>query len=289
MSLASGVEAVGDIASDPAVADARREAGLAGISFDELFGLGPPWDQEALDRIAATTTEGLQPHAPYSAGPSILKAAVSTGLPLSTHLAETRDELQFISQGTGPFLDFLKRLGKWSPDFADDYGHGLSPVQWMQPYLKQAQWLVAHCNYVSDDDIQILADAGTSVAYCPVASDYFGHRNHRYRELLEAGVNVCLGTDSIVCQPATARQPLSILDQMRHLYRRDMTSPQLLLEMATANGRGALGLQDENRLLSAVVFEPADSTDPLIQVLKSDRPVSVIVLENSRPMLGESK
>jgi cytosine/adenosine deaminase-related metal-dependent hydrolase len=122
-----------------------------------------------------------------------------------------------------------------------------------------------------------------------VASDYFGHRNHRYREMLAAGVNVCLGTDSILCQPAGEPQPLGILAQMRHLYRRDQADPEMLLKMATIHGIRGLGFDREHGLLNATLksgapakllavrIDPADSTDPLTQALGNNYPGAPVV------------
>ncbi|MEL7088447.1 MAG: amidohydrolase family protein, partial [Planctomycetota bacterium] len=206
-SLAAGVQAVGDIIRFDAEARARRETGLDGIGFVELFGHGPPFDHDARARLTQPA-EGFQPHAPYSAGPAVFESAAASGRPVSTHLAETRDELEFVATGRGAFLDLLKAPPiKWDDTFADHYAAGLSPVRWMEPYLRRTPWLLAHCNYVDDDDIALLAETGSSVVYCPIASEYFGHHHHRYRDMLEAGMNVCLGTDSIVCQPSADVEP----------------------------------------------------------------------------------
>ncbi|MEM8737323.1 MAG: amidohydrolase family protein [Planctomycetota bacterium] len=312
-SLDAGVEAVGDITQFEREAQARRDAGLDGISFVELFGHGPPFDRAALARLE-TRAEGFQPHAPYSAGPAVFAAAAASGRPVSCHLAETLDEDAFVRGLGGPFLDLLRAPPtRWSDTFAGNYGHGQSPVRWMEPYLRRARWLLAHCNYVDDDDLTLLAETGASVAYCPVASEYFGHGGaasetaasgvaatgvaatgvaasepvasgggggvgHRYREMLEAGINVCLGTDSIVCQPAGEPQPLGILPQMRRLYRRDRADPALLLAMATTHGRRALGLDDTVRRLATVVFDPGDPVEPLVQVLRGDGRVGAVDL-----------
>ncbi len=284
MSLASGVQAVGDIARSDT---ARRHAQLAGTTYRELLGLGSPWDDAALtwlhsspipDPRSPVPAEGLQPHAPYSAGPALYHAAARSGRPVSTHLAETPEELRFVRDGDGPFRDLLQRLGKWDPAFARHYGHGQTPVQWMAPYLRQTPWLLAHCNYLTDDDITLIAATGASVAYCPVASDYFGHANHPYRDLLAAGVNVALGTDSILCQPPGEPQPLGLVPQMRHLFRRDAADPALLLRMATVHGRRALNLDDTVTMLVALPFDPADATDPLKQVLLRDEPATSLPL-----------
>ncbi len=277
LSLAAGVVAVGDICRSNATIAVQRAAGLRGVGFIELFGMGEPWDAPALDKIAQTA-EGLQPHAPYSAGPRLFDAAARSGRPVCTHLAETRDEAQFVAQATGPFRDFLERIGKWDEKFAPAYQRGLSPVQWMRPHLEQTRWLLAHCNYVSDEDIAILAQCGAAVAYCPIASEYFSHTGHRYRDMLDAGVNVCLGTDSIVCMspPEAEPQPLGILPQMRRLYERDGIDPALLLKMATTHGRRALGLPDEDDAFFAVRIDPADATDPLTQALTNREPMETL-------------
>ncbi len=270
---AAGVQAVGDIARFDTARAARIDAGLGGTTFIELFGLGPPHDAAALARIGEPA-DGFQPHAPYSAGPALFAAAAASGRPVCTHLAETPEEAQFVAQGSGPFRDLLETMGKWEPGFARAYGGGASPVQWLAPALQRASWLLAHGNYLNDADIALLAETRASVAYCPVASDYFGHRRHRYRDLLAAGVNVCLGTDSVVCQPPDTdpTQWLSVLPQMRYLHRRDGTDPSTLLGMATTCGRRALGLSETVTRLCAVRISDNSAGDLLAEALGGDAP-----------------
>ena len=288
----AGVGWIGDIVNSPGAIAARSEAKLAGISFLECFGIGMGQEEGCLrlvsqlqDLDASANQLGLQPHAPYSAGHQVYQRAVDLaiqfGFRLSTHLAESKMEEQFLVDASGPIVDHLKAIGKWDTSIK---ASGLHPVDWMKPYLEKAEWLLAHCNYVDDDHIKLIADCGASVAYCPIASDYFGHHHHRYRDMMAAGVNVCLGTDSILCQPRNEFQPLSILAQMRHLYRRDRTSPRVLLELATINGCRALGLDPSLATLQpgvqarmcAVPIDPDNSNDPLAQVLENDYPVRSI-------------
>lgn len=290
LSKQSGVQAAGDIVSEPDFEQTRINRQLAGVSYLELFGLGLPFDTDALARITSKTG-GLQPHAPYSAGPALYRAAAQSGRPVSTHLAETQEEAKFVRHGNGPWHDYLKTIGRWDDSFAQHYGQGLSPVQWMRPHLETAAsaggWLVAHCNYVSDGDIAILADTNTSVAYCPIASEYFGHQDHRYREMLAAGVNVCLGTDSIVGTDPNDPQPLGLLSAMRRLYQRDQTDPHTLLAMATVNGARALRLDDAFATLqpgaparfACLPIAAESDVDPLIQVLSGQDPVQAISFE----------
>lgn len=295
LSRDAGVAHLGDIAGTPTAIRTRvhapKQQWLTGISWLECFGLGDDQEERGLDALAEVArltddfqTRGcpdvaidLQPHAPYSAGLDLY--AVSPKFwrgRTSTHLAETREELQFVRDATGPFADLLKRLGKWHDSIRPT---GKTPIQYLDACFGRGEWTLAHCNYVSDADLNILRiRRGTvSVAYCPIASDYFGHTGHRYREMLDAKINVCLGTDSILCQPADEPQPMSILAQMRHLYRRDRTDPALLLRMATINGARALTGEPGGATLSvlgsanvaAIRFDPDDKTDALEQVMRS--------------------
>lgn len=293
MSLESGVLTVADIAGSIQAVQAMLHSPITArcpghFSFLEVTGFGARGEaqsQQASEQIQSLIKNSdpldsprvvlaLQPHAPYSTGLPAYRFAGAKGPLASTHLAETLEEAQFIRDATGPFADLLHRLGKWDDSISPQ---GKSPVQYLRPVLEQScgRWIAAHCNYVDDADLQTLAATKTHVAYCPVASDYFHHRDHRYRDMLEAGINVCLGTDSIICQPADEPQPMGILPQMRHLYQRDRTDPRMLLQMATLNGSKALGLHDRmgrfspgySGHFSAVRFDPDDLTDPLVQVL----------------------
>ncbi|MCC7409835.1 MAG: amidohydrolase family protein [Phycisphaeraceae bacterium] len=336
LSRHQGVAAIGDIAGSPDAAQAFLTSGGSGVSFLECFGpLGfEPRAIARLDQVLASFDPppvsapgsaggyssaspaspprlGLSPHAPYTTWHPVYAHATSLhrahAYPLCTHLAESPEELEFIAHATGFFVDHLKHYHQWSDTYAPTGQH---PVDWMLPHLDAAPWLLAHCNYVTDDHIAALAAAlaaaRASVAYCPLASAYFGHPipgtpgftsggGHRYRDMLAAGVNVCLGTDSILCQPPEEiePQPMSILAPMRMLHRRDKTSPELLLKMATTHGYRALGLDDSLAALTpsstvwpwpasprliAVPIDPDDPTDPLEQALRRSDPLEPIFL-----------
>ncbi len=282
-SAMAGTVAAGDIVAHDKVKEAlqaRFKWEIWGMAYAEQFGLGAVCRIPQGYELFSEKRIGIQPHAPYSAGPLLFETASQSGFPLSTHLAETTEELEFVARGTGPFRELLEKLGKWKPQYAAAYQAGLTPVEWMRPHLAAAHWLLAHVNYASDADLVILARTGTSVAYCPVASDYFGHKNHRYRDMLAYGINVCLGTDSAICQPASEPHPLGVLPQMRHLFLRDATDPLLLLKMATVNGAKALGLAEDFATFKvgaearpvALTFDPENPESPLAQALRRSEP-----------------
>ncbi len=290
LSREAGVGWIGDIAGDERAVLARAAAGDArrvpGVSWLECFGIGAR-DQRGAERAEARLLAlrsdpavrasglrvDLQPHAPYSAGLAVYARAAALGRP-STHLAETREELEFVASARGPFAEFLRRIGRWDDSIE---ARRTTPVQAAAELLTSAPWVLAHCNHLDDDDVALLARSSCTVAYCPIASEYFGHENHPYRRLLDAGVPVCLGTDSILCQPEGETQPLGIWPQMRRLWLRDGVEPDVLLAMATVHGAAALALEPGTGTfaagaparITAVVFDAHDPADPLRTALRA--------------------
>lgn len=266
-SLAGGVVAVGDIAGTGRLeaAQALLSSPLIGVSFVEYFGNKNDWCLPETLRATARVRIGIQPHAPYSAGPALYRAALASGLPVSTHLAESLAERELLTRGTGPMRDFLQSIGAWTPENAMRFGDGghrgdggrgggrggrggaRSSVEYLGEFIESgAPIVLAHVNDADDADIELLANSSCSVVYCPRSHEYFGNDvelgPHRYREMVAAGVNVALGTDSIINVPPHEANRLSTLDEMRRLWKRDRTDPMLLLRMATINGARALGL-----------------------------------------------
>jgi cytosine/adenosine deaminase-related metal-dependent hydrolase len=98
---------------------------------------------------------------------------------------------------------------------------------------------LAHFNYAQAGDAERLAAAGHTVVYCPRAHRFFHHGPHPYREFLNAGVSVVIGTDSLA-----SNDSLSVLDELRFMRRNlpDPLAAHLLLEMVTIRAARALGL-----------------------------------------------
>ncbi|MEM7230291.1 MAG: amidohydrolase family protein [Planctomycetota bacterium] len=248
-----GTTLVGDIAGNGSLdaASALMGSSLAGVSFVEVFGIGSRRSaaHDIIDRVSRTASSspnvriGLQPHAPYSCAVSTYDACRDAGVPLATHLAETLDELAFVAHATGPLADMLRSIRIWDESIVAQH---VSPVALLRDVLHSAPFVVAHCNYVADDDLDVLASVDATVAYCPRASAYFEHPHegrdpHRYLGMLDRGINVALGTDSMICLDTDDR--ISVLDDMRLLWQRDGTDPVTLLRMATLNGAMALGAE----------------------------------------------
>lgn len=200
---------------------------------------------------------GLSPHAPYSVDAAGYTYAAGLceayKLPLQTHLAESLDEREAIVEGRGALIEMLRGMGLYDDRAQAWFGKAKSSVHRLEGDLREAGSTVGprcaavHCNDVSDEDLEVLKEAGCAVIYCPRSSAYFGHEQnfgpHRYREMVARGIPVALGTDSIINLPAGS-ETISTLDEMRFLSQRDGTDPLALLRMATTTGARVLGLNE---------------------------------------------
>ena len=294
-----GTVAVGDIAGSvagaPSLVPARLldGAGIGGVSYLEFFALSPdgsPGFDRALVQAAAfspkTMRLGLEPHAPYSASIGAYQRAKASGLPICTHLAESAAERDLVAHARGPIRSMLEGLGLWNATLDGMFGQGRSPVEHLAGLLGGV--LVVHANDLRDEDIDRLAREGARVVYCPRASDYFDAPSafgpHRYRDLLNAGVPVALGTDSVVNLPSSDVQTrgICVLDEARHLHDRDGAAPGLLLEMLYVHTPLVLGLPAGGYRLEAgttvggLLAVEADGPDAAAGLVASRGPIMLL-------------
>jgi aminodeoxyfutalosine deaminase len=249
---------------------------------------------------------GLSPHAPYSVERAMyawaqqqsqhLAAFTGTPAPVMTHLAESSDERDFITNAQGPMRAFLERLSLWEERLRDNaptptspgIGHGRSPIAHLAPLLAQSRTIIVHANDVSEADLDLLAHAnqavGLALVYCPRSSAYFNASGmfgpHRWRDMLARGIPVALGTDSIINLPNGSERAetglFSSLAEMRHLWQSTPHSADLarqLLRMATTDAAAVLDIPNagsrftlapnaEPLGLAAVRVEPKAATSP---------------------------
>jgi cytosine/adenosine deaminase-related metal-dependent hydrolase len=188
---------------------------------------------------------GLSPHAPYSTMPALWQGAAQEAgrhqWRVTMHLAESIDELEMYLHCRGPLFDWLKNQRDMS-----DCGQGTPVQQIRRSGLLGERFLAIHANYLQPADVAALAESGSSVVHCPRSHAYFRHEPFLYDELVAAGVNVCLGTDSLASViPERAPGPeLNLFTEMQTFAgAHPGVSPSVILRLATCNGARALGLQ----------------------------------------------
>jgi cytosine/adenosine deaminase-related metal-dependent hydrolase len=232
---------------------------------------------------------GLSPHAPYSVHvdllQKIIELSVHRQIPLAMHLAESREEIQWLDDGNGPLKDLLMDLGAYDPAAISRCSR---PLDYLEMLAVADRALIIHGNYLSRDEIGLLADHAETMAvvYCPRAHQYFGHDRYPLERMLTAGVTVCLGTDSRASSP-----DLDLLAEIRHVARlyTDI-SPRTVLQLGTLQGAKALGRDSEIGSLQtgkyanlAVVPLPRrESDDPYDLLFDSDNPVTATWFRGKR-------
>jgi 5-methylthioadenosine/S-adenosylhomocysteine deaminase len=186
-------------------------------AYDSFHGRG--------DRI----TFMVAPSAPQRCTPAIMQAcrdfAASRGISYHSHVLETKAQAV-----TGQLL------------------YGKSLIAYMQDLdLLHPNTTIAHGVWLSDKDIDSLGRAGVSVAHNVIANLKLGSGTAPIRRLMDAGVNIALGTDG-----ASSNDTVRILDAMRIAalvhseparHHDAWLSAEDVLSMATINGARSAGLE----------------------------------------------
>ncbi|AOV17206.1 N-ethylammeline chlorohydrolase [Acidihalobacter aeolianus] len=170
------------------------------------------------------------PHAPYTVSDAPLERIrnLSNELerPVHIHVHETQQEID----------DHLTH-------------HGVRPLARLDALGLLGPNLVAvHMTQLSDHEIALLAERGASVVHCPQSNLKLASGFAPVAHLIEAGVNVALGTDG-----AASNNDLDLWDEMRTAAllakgvagRADALPAHAALRMATLSGARALGLDEE--------------------------------------------
>lgn len=289
-SLRAGVTTIGEISTCSPAAHTSF-AGSHLLVFQEVIGFSAGRIESVhhdlerrVDSACETALEvGISPHAPYTVHPELLQRLVASAnnrqLPIAMHLAESREELELLRAGTGPFQQLLADRSMWD---AAAIPRGSRPLDYLKVLAAAPRVLVIHGNYLDDEEISFLAEHRDymSVVYCPRTHAYFGHDSYQLDKMLKAGVRVVLGTDSRASNP-----DLSLLAEMRFLARRypDVRACEIL-EMGTRAAAAALGVDADvgslvpGKLADLVALPCPAGVDPLDAVFYTDTgPVCVFV------------
>jgi 5-methylthioadenosine/S-adenosylhomocysteine deaminase len=262
--LLAGITTYADTCSSGVAIQAMRELGVRGIMYQEVF--GPAASQRdasmaalaaAIDRLRPLETDlvrlGVSPHAPYTVHDDLMvdaaAFAIRHGMPVAIHLAESKAEIAFLREGEGPFASALRARG------IDVVRRSHSPVHWLVELgVVLAHPLLIHCVQVDATDIAFIAENLCPVAHCPASNAKLGHGVAPVRAMLDAGVVVGLGSDSVASN--NAMDLLAEARQAALMQNAVAGQPGALgvhhaLAMATIEGARALGLAGQIGSLEA--------------------------------------
>lgn len=249
---------------------------------------------------------GLAPHALFTASRDLYwrceEVARREKILLTTHLAESREEMEMFRHGSGPLYEFMKEIGRDMSDCGDQtpLGRFLGTVRDSSTTLRSArndkkangngqEWIVAHLNELAEADFDLLERSKRRfhIVHSPRSHDYFGHSRFHFERLRALAFNICLGTDSLA-----SNDSLSLFAEMRAFQRSEPgISPDKVLEMATVNPGLALDQSPHGGKLGRIragfqadlIAVPCSGTDNLFeQILAFDGPVDWMLLDGKQ-------
>ncbi len=225
------------------VAEAAKEAGLRGVLGETVLNFPAPDAKTPQEALAFTErfirrfqddpliVPAVAPHALYTNTDESLRSARALAnrysVPLLIHVSETKQEND----------DSVAK-------------RGMSPVQVLQSLgMFDGRTVAAHCVWLDDADIKVLAGKGAGVAHCPSSNMMLASGVAPVMKMLAAGIAVGLGTDG----PAGSNNDFNMFEEMdlaAKLQKVATGDPRALpaaqaLEMATILAARALGMEKE--------------------------------------------
>ena len=253
--IAGGVTTVADMYYfETEVGRVIEQSGMRGVVGQTLADFDPP-DHKSFDEgfgrveelVAefsghARVTPSIAPHAPYSTGPQVLKRVVAWSeahpeIPVQMHLAEMQTEMEWAA----------KHFGLRPVAFAETTGI-------LKPGL-----IAAHCLYVDEAEIEILARTGVGVAHNARSNGKAGRGIAPITAMRQAGVPVGIATDGPMSGNTldlfSQFGPVSMFQKILGGSRKPMPATEVI-RMATIEGARVLGL--DGKVGSLEVGKQAD-------------------------------
>ena len=186
----------------------------------------------------------FMPHSLTTVTPELYEAFVPrarrAGLPIHLHANETVAEVE-------PILE----------------DHGVRPLEYARDLgLLEPEDFLAHGVHLDHAEIELLAETGTGVAHCPASNMKLASGLAPVQAMLEAGVDVAIGTDG-----AASNNDLSTFDELRDAAMVGKIAAEdagavdagAVVSMATAGGARVTGLADDQPGLGRIeAGAPAD-------------------------------
>ncbi|CAN5704425.1 amidohydrolase family protein [soil metagenome] len=247
---AAGTTLVGDITNTLAAYAALADSQISAAIFRELLGFNVADPTSVVAGVRSQLEEltpvallrpSIVPHAPYSVSPELLGAiaAASGERPVSIHLGESAEEMEFLQAGTGAWRNLLTSLRVWSQAWSPP---GCSPVDYIEQHgLLHDRLVAVHCVQLGNADLHKLARAGATVVTCPRSNRWTGAGRPPIERFYASGVRVAIGTDSLA-----SVEDLNVFGELALMRELAPSIPaRALLDSATRQGAAALRFGDQ--------------------------------------------
>jgi 5-methylthioadenosine/S-adenosylhomocysteine deaminase len=229
----------------------------------------------------------VAPHGTYTCGPESLQKALELSgkynVLLHIHCAETREEI----------YDVQKQ-------------YEVRPVEQLKKYgLLCENMILAHCGWITKNEILDIKKGGAKVSHCPVSNMKIATGGFApIPELLDSGVPVSLGTDG-----AASNNILDMFDTMKfcalihkqHRWDPSVLPAQTVFDFATIEGARCLGMEkdigsiEEGKKADIIILDlnkphltpQHDMTSLLVYAARGSDVCNTIV--NGKPIMLENK
>lgn len=266
LSIQNGTTMVGDILSERLLIPLYEKSQIAGRVYLEFLGHDPLRYTpilESIDHDISLLPEhfhpGISPHAPFTVAATLLQLLLSLActrkIPLAMHLSESAEERSFFQNSSGSIADELYPFVGWEEYLPVPMA--TTSTEWLDRFSALSpDFLAVHGVQLSSADIALLKDRRASVALVPRSNHNLAVGKAPVKELLQAGIPLSLGTDSLASSDS-----LSLWDEMRFLLDvfPQSFSPGDALRMATIGGARAIQRDHE-----AGTLEPGKRADFIV-------------------------
>lgn len=243
-----GTIALGDFSSDGLSAGILQEENLFARVFHEVRGFKGyeaatifKEIREKLSQIAPMKqiTNHLGMSSPWEISADLMREISIYERHIAIHMAMTEDEIEFFNSGTGSVQQYL--LSRM--DF--DYGWRaprMTPVQYFfANHFAARHNILIHMNELTEKDIDLIREtvAKVNVCICPRAAFNLQWRPTPVKQILDRGVNICMGTESKALS--------GDLDPRKEIVQcvQAGISVDTAMKFATLNGAYAIGFHKE--------------------------------------------
>lgn len=217
--LRTGTGCVGAISSAGADLEILAQSPLKVMYFNEIMGSDKSktslvWEDfakrvaKSKEKESTNFKSAIALHSPYSLHNELAEYALNLArrekMLVSTHLLESREELQWLDYQRGYFKDFFRKY------FGAESASPFYTKREFMEQFSQVKTLFVHCLYLNNDDFEFLKCLDSAIVSAPRSNRLLNNRYFDFFKAKDFGFKLILATDG-----KSSNNSLSLLDEAR--------------------------------------------------------------------------
>ena len=249
-----------------------------------------PIIQKRISQSRRNENIGIAPHALYSLNPSLQNILISISRQndylWACHMAESAEELQAFSEQLGDLFFHITRKREW-PYGKTERG---SMYYAITNNLIPNNGILYHCNYVSSEELSLLAAGDISIVLCSQYNEMLGHKRFPVEVGINRGINICLGTEGPIS--------LSGMNLFDELFQLKIQYPYIpateMINWVTKNPAKALRCSDSLGSLAqgkkadiiGIRFSHDANENMLEEILLEEQDIDFVMVNGEEVIIG---